>query len=104
MKCVTCIHFELCAYASHQLPFGCDLYKEPVRHGRWIDRYGNKYANHLYECSECKGKALYNIEVDVLGRENLVQVLSAACPHCRAKMDVTDINVGNKRGDNHDKA
>ena len=64
---------------------------EPVRHGRWIDRYGGKYANHLYECSECKGKALYNIEVDVLGHENLVQKLSAACPHCRAKMD----------GDNH---
>ena len=61
---------------------------EPVRHGRWVDRYGGKYANYLYECSECKGKALYNIEVDVLGKENLVQVLSAACPHCRAKMDL----------------
>lgn len=58
-----------------------------VRHGRWVDRYGGKYANHLYECSECKGKALYNIEVDVLGKENLVQALSAVCPHCGARMD-----------------
>lgn len=61
---------------------------EPVRHGRWIDRYGGKYANHLYECSECKETALYKVEVDVLGKENIVQALSAACPHCRAKMDL----------------
>lgn len=60
---------------------------EPVRHGRWIDRYGGKYANHLYECSECKGTALYKYEVDVLDNGHFVQALSAACPHCRAKMD-----------------
>lgn len=60
---------------------------EPVRHGRWVDRYGNKYANQLYECSECKEKALYKYEVDVLGNGHFVQALSNACPHCRAKME-----------------
>ena len=60
---------------------------EPVRHGRWIDCYGGKYANQLYECSECKGKALYKYEVDVLGKEHFVQALSDICPHCGAKMD-----------------
>lgn len=60
---------------------------EPVRHGRWVDRYGDKYDNHLYECSECKGKALYRFEVDELGKEIAVQDLSDYCPHCGAKMD-----------------
>lgn len=54
--------------------------------GRWVDRYGGKYANPLYECSECKGKALYKVEVDVLRTEHIVQALSDACPHCGAKM------------------
>ena len=60
---------------------------EPVKHGRWADRYNGEYANPLYECSECKGKALYKAEVDELGKERFVQALSATCPHCRAKMD-----------------
>lgn len=60
---------------------------EPVRRGRWVDRYGGKYANPLYECSECKEKALYKYEVDVLDNGHFVQALSNACPHCRAKMD-----------------
>lgn len=60
---------------------------EPVVHAKWVDRYGGKYANRLYECSACKGKALYKVILDELGKECIVQVLSAACPHCRAKMD-----------------
>lgn len=56
--------------------------------GRWIDRYGGKYANPLYECSECKEAALYKSEYDMLFREGFVQVLSNACPHCGAKMEV----------------
>jgi ribosomal protein L37AE/L43A len=63
---------------------------EPVKHGRWVDRYGEKYANRLYECSECKGKALYKIEVGLWGKERIVQALSPSCPHCRAKMDLED--------------
>lgn len=52
---------------------------EPVKHGRWVDLYGGKYDNHLYECSECKGKALYYYAAG--------QLLSDYCPHCGAKMD-----------------
>ena len=57
---------------------------EPVKHGRWVDRFNGKYANQLYECSECKGLALYMIEPD---SGVWIQALSNACPHCRAKMD-----------------
>ena len=60
---------------------------EPVRHGRWVDRYGNKYDNPLYECSECKGKARYRFTRDELGREIAEQALDDYCPHCGAKMD-----------------
>lgn len=60
---------------------------EPVRHGRWVDRYGNKYDNHLYECSECKGKARYRFVRDELGKEIAEQALDDYCPHCGAKMD-----------------
>ena len=63
------------------------LEAEPVRHGEWIDRYGGKYANHLWECSECKEKALWRFEVDALGKEIAVQDLSDFCPNCGAKMD-----------------
>ena len=58
-----------------------------VKHGRWVDRYYNKYANHLYQCSECEEKALYRFEVDALGREIAVQDLSDYCPNCGARMD-----------------
>ena len=60
---------------------------EPVRHGEWVDRYGNKYANHLYECSVCGEKALWRFEVNALGNEIEVQDLSDFCPNCGAKMD-----------------
>lgn len=63
------------------------LEAEPVRHGRWEDRYGNKYDNHLYECSECKGKARYRLTVDELGKEIAEQALDDYCPHCGVKMD-----------------
>lgn len=63
---------------------------EPVVHAKWVDRYGEKYDNHLYECSACRKKALYDFKRDMLGREHAVQVLSDACPHCRAKMDKED--------------
>ena len=55
---------------------------EPVRHGRWIFRMNGSCA-----CSECDETFYYEI--------------GNYCPNCGAKMDVTDINVGNKGGDNH---
>lgn len=57
------------------------------KHGRWVDRYGGKYANQLYECSECKEKALYKVSVSTLFNEFIVQELSDYCPNCGAKMD-----------------
>lgn len=62
-------------------------YVEPVKRGRWVDRYGGKYANPLYECSECKEAALYEYRRDNLGHCYTVQALSAVCPHCGAKME-----------------
>ena len=58
-----------------------------VVHGRWIDRYGGKYANPLYECSECKKKAPYKFEDDSLHIGLWLQDLTDYCPNCGAKMD-----------------
>lgn len=85
MKCVTCIHFELCAYASHQLPFGCDFYKEPVQHGEWISercnhkpcRIKNPEKWVIYKCSVCGYSN---------GRKK-----SNYCPNCGVKMDNPDL-------------
>ena len=62
---------------------------EEVKHGYWKDRYGDKYDNHLYECSVCGKKALYEIYSDELQQTKTRQVLSNGCPHCLAKMDGT---------------
>ena len=58
-----------------------------VVHGRWVDRYGGKYANPLYECSRCYEKARYRVRVNELGNEYFVQALTDYCPNCGAKMD-----------------
>jgi rubrerythrin len=58
-----------------------------VKHGKWIDRYSEKYDNHLFECSECRKKALYDAKGDELGHVKITQVLSPVCPWCGAKMD-----------------
>lgn len=63
---------------------------EVVKHGRWVDRYGGKYANPLYECSECKEAALKKDELSVLDNWITVQVLSAYCPNCGKKMEEGD--------------
>lgn len=59
----------------------------PVVHGRWVDRYGGKYANPLYECSECKRRAPYKFENDSLNIGLWVQDLTDYCPNCGARMD-----------------
>ena len=63
---------------------------KPVVHGEWIDRYGNKYANHLYECSVCKNPALYMPVTDLLGTEHILQATTLYCPYCGAKMDLEE--------------
>lgn len=54
---------------------------EPVRHGRWITR--NKGMNNWVDCSECG---------------TIGSLHWRRCPVCEAKMDVPDINAGNKDG------
>ncbi len=91
-----------CEGCSHEIREGCKtdpvcatllwfvdaptIEAEPVKHGRWVDRYNGEYVNPVYECSECKEAALYKHKVDALGNLYFAQALSAACPHCRAKM------------------
>ena len=58
-----------------------------VRHGYWKDVYGNKYINHLYECSVCGEKAPYRMRANELGNIVFEQELTKGCPHCLAKMD-----------------
>ena len=53
-----------------------------VKHGYWKDRFGNKYDNHLYECSVCGKKALYKLSKDELGTTILEQALTLGCPYC----------------------
>lgn len=50
---------------------------EPVRHGRWIDVYGGRYANAKYICS-CCGKRAHS--------DDWKWELSDFCPNCGAKM------------------
>ena len=71
-ECKDCIHFEVCAYASHQLPI-CDSYAEKERHGRWG-------VDGVYVvCSVCDRPTLSPI----------VKQLPTFkyCPNCGAKMD-----------------
>lgn len=52
----------------------------------WVDVYGNKYANHRYQCSNCKNDALLKTEIDELLSPKMVQALTDYCPRCGAKM------------------
>lgn len=69
-----------------------------VKHGYWKDRFGDKYDNHLYECSVCGKKALYKLYKDELLTTKLEQDLTYGCPYCLAIMDGKDINVTTTRG------
>ena len=57
---------------------------ERVRHARWI--------NNTF-CSDCK-RFPVDVSVSISNRE-LTKYFSR-CPHCGAKMDATDTNVGGK--------
>ncbi len=57
-----------------------------VRHGEWEDRYENKYANQLYECSLCGEIAPEGTKYNKLGNPERIQVLSPYCPNCGADM------------------
>ena len=72
-ECKDCIHFEICAYASHDLPI-CDSFSTDVatvRHGRWID----SLARITPYCSAC-------------GHSHRCLIRTPNyCPNCGAKMD-----------------
>ena len=54
--------------------------------GEWIDRYNGKYANSLYVCSVCDGRALLTTSLNELSTSTVKQILTPYCPHCGAKM------------------
>ena len=75
-ECKDCIHFEVCAYASHDLPV-CDSFSadvEPVRHGRWLD--GDP------QCPICRKDKFRGLDADVWADWQ-----PDYCPNCGAKMD-----------------
>lgn len=63
---------------------------EPVKHGRWEDRWGGEYLNPYYWCSECHEPALYDYYQDELGSSKFDQKLTPYCTNCGAKMDKED--------------
>ena len=52
---------------------------EPVKHGKWVDKWGGKYANQSYRCSVCGEHAF---------EDGKRWYLSDYCPNCGAKMDL----------------
>ena len=54
--------------------------------GRWVDRYNNKFGNHLYVCSECGEEAGRESGENALGQEITRQKLTPFCPNCGVRM------------------
>ena len=92
----TMTHAEWCRKCIYEAP---KVEAEPVRHGRWkgwtTSKFTGKYEDYdepvfkdyvYYTCSECY-------------RKSAIQELY--CPHCGARMDATDTNVGGKGGDDN---
>ena len=92
MTCKDCIHEEICI-AENPLVKTNYCYKfrnkaeyAEVVYAEWVDKYDNKYYNHLYVCSNCGGKALYGFYQNELDQTKEQQILSTGCPHCCARM------------------
>ena len=63
----------------------------PVKHGEWVDGRRIRWDGTFYwfrQCSCCD----YERNDDDPGKD------TPYCPNCGAKMNVTDINVGNMDG------
>lgn len=54
--------------------------------GEWVDRYGGKYANPVYDCSKCGKSAPRKNRMDALGNWHVGQDLTDFCPNCGADM------------------
>ena len=84
MKWCEAVHYGATTAIIEKMP---TIEATPVVHGRWVDRYGGKYANTIYDCSECGKAAFYKHGIDELGSDHFAQALSDVCPNCGAKMD-----------------
>lgn len=99
---VTAYHMCVSVHAIDDAP---TIEAEPVKHRQWVDRYGGKYVNPKYECSECRKEAPYRPNPDDLLNWYHEQDLSDYCPNCGAKMggervaleEVADIDAQTKR-------
>jgi hypothetical protein len=81
--------------AAYKNGYG-DGKRDAVKHGRWEDIYGGKYANPRFRCSVCKEKANYKFVQDELLSWHDAQVLTPYCPYCMSKLDggvVSDIKA-----------
>ena len=66
---------------DHLIANGVTIEAELVRHGRWVETDNFTWSNQCSVCG-CCARLMHNY-----------------CPNCGAKMDVTDINVGDKGGE-----
>lgn len=100
--CFECENFEYCEFGiaytlgvqAAELREGLKMLEDKIengefveqKQGEWVDRYKNKYDNHLYECSICNQEALWKVGVNELLSPTVTQALTPYCPHCNAKM------------------
>lgn len=81
-ECKDCFHFEVCTYASPNLPV-CDSFANdvaPMRHGRWV------YAKTYYDIDECNCSLCGQLMTTAIDKR------MNYCPNCGAKMDLVDDN------------
>ena len=85
--CNNCIHKDVCGrYAATWGMKSCEHFMEMPKKGKWVDRYGGKYANPVYDCSVCGKTAPHRNTIDVLGNWRTEQFFANYCPNCGADM------------------
>ena len=83
------------AYSRFQIEDSPTIDAEPVRHGRWIPYFSDEAYNvtNVFICSECEKSARFIMAYHECEYD--------FCPHCGARMDATDTNVGCKGVDDN---
>ena len=80
------LNVSICGKSNEvKIPFSKEVAE--VVHGRWEDKWGGKYANPHYVCSNCKKSAPYKCDYNVIATGLWTQDLTDYCPNCGAKMD-----------------
>lgn len=98
-NCWDCIHCDVCAnidgFSHHVSDVSkCKHFKdkadvEPVKHGKWLNFYGNY---ETAECSVCE--ELYEVSDMKESNRMLFEAFSQYykyCPHCGAKMEGKEV-------------